>query len=223
MGTKKIAIDGPSGAGKSTIAKHIAKALGYIYVDTGAMYRSVALYCLEHGIDPSCEEDVRKVIDDICIDIKYENKEQQIYLCGRNVTSLIRSAEMSMGASNVSKHSAVRSKLVSLQRNLAEKYNVVMDGRDIATRVMPDADIAIFLTADVEDRARRRYYEMKEKGEDISFENVLEDMKRRDNNDSTRANSPLVKAENAILVDTTGNTLEESINYLSQIISKKLR
>ena len=218
MKTRKIAIDGPAGAGKSTIAKHLAKTLGYIYVDTGAMYRAIALFCIRKGISPLDETAVNELLDNIEIDIKYENDIQQIYLCGDNVTGLIRTPEVSMGASDVSKHALVRQKLVALQRAIAEKNNVIMDGRDIATKVLPDADAAIFLTADVNDRARRRYDEMISKGEEVSFEDVLEDMKRRDLNDSTRTNSPLVKAENAILVDTTGNTLEQSIELLSSII-----
>ena len=223
MATKKVAIDGPAGAGKSTIAKHLAKTLGYIYVDTGAMYRSVALYCIEKNVAPSCEEKVNLLLDDIDIDIRYENGSQQIYLCGRNVSDLIRTPEVSMGASDVSKHSLVRSKLVSLQRAIAEKNNVIMDGRDIATKVMPDADVAIFLTADANDRAKRRYDELVLKSPSLTFEEVLEDMKRRDENDSTRANSPLKMAENAVLVDTTGNTLEQSIETISGIIENVMR
>ncbi len=223
LATKKIAIDGPAGAGKSTIAKMLAKELGYIYVDTGAMYRSVALYCLENGVNPDDETGVNAVLPQVDIDLKYENGVQQIYLCGKNVSELIRSPEVSMGASSVSKHKLVRAQLVSMQRALAEKYNVIMDGRDIATSVMPDANAAIFLTADVEERAKRRYAELTEKGNPPSYEEVLKDMIRRDENDSTRANSPLRKAENAVLVDTTGISLEQSVNLISDIITEKLR
>lgn len=223
MSTKKIAIDGPAGAGKSTIAKHLAKKLGYVYVDTGAMYRSVALYCIEHGVSPKCEEEVNKLLPEIDVDIKYENGVQQIFLCGRNVSDLIRTPEVSMGASDVSKHGKVREYLVKLQQSIAKRQNVIMDGRDIATVVLPDADVAVFLTADVEDRAKRRYDELTAKGETVSFEEVLEDMKLRDHNDSTRANSPLKQAENAILVNTTGCTLDEAIEKLTSVIMNNLK
>ncbi len=222
MATKKIAIDGPAGAGKSTIAKHLAKKLGYVYVDTGAMYRSVALFCIEHGVSPSCEEEVNKLLPEIDVDIKYENGVQQIFLCNRNVSELIRTPEVSMGASDVSKHGKVREYLVKLQQGIASRQNVIMDGRDIATVVLPDADVAVFLTADVEDRAKRRYDELIAKGEQVSFEDVLQDMKIRDHNDSTRANSPLKQAENAILVNTTGCTLEEAIEKLTGVIMSNL-
>ncbi len=222
MATKKIAIDGPAGAGKSTIAKHLAKKMGFVYVDTGAMYRSVALFCIEHGVSPSCENEVNGLLPEIDVDIKYENGVQQIFLCGRNVSELIRTPEVSMGASDVSKHGKVREYLVKLQQGIASRQNVIMDGRDIATVVLPDADVAVFLTADVEDRAKRRYDELVLKGEKVSFEEVLEDMKIRDHNDSTRANSPLKQADNAILVDTTGCTLEEAIEKLTAIITGNL-
>ena len=222
MTTRKIAIDGPAGAGKSTIAKFLAKRLGYIYVDTGAMYRSVALFCLEHGVSPTCEEKVNALLPEIDVDIRHDGGVQQVYLCGRNVSDLIRTPEVSMGASDVSKHPEVRKYLVRLQQGIASRQNVIMDGRDIATVVLPDADVAIFLTADVHDRANRRFLELKEKGENVSFEEVLEDMKLRDHNDSTRANSPLKQADNAILVDTTGCTLEEAIEKLSGIILSNL-
>ena len=223
MATKKIAIDGPAGAGKSTIAKYLAKKLGYIYVDTGAMYRSVALFCIEHGVSPTCEEKVNELLPQIDVDIRYEGGVQQVYLCGRNVSELIRTPEVSMGASDVSKHLEVRKYLVQLQRGIASRQDVIMDGRDIATAVIPDADVAIFLTADVRDRAQRRYDELTAKGEEVSFEDVLEDMKKRDHNDSTRANSPLRQAENAILADTTGCTLDQAIEKLSAIITENLK
>lgn len=218
MRTVKIAIDGPSGAGKSTIARAVAKDLGYIYVDTGAMYRSVAFYCLEHGVSPKNEKEVEPLLSQIEINIEYEQGVQQIYLCGRNVSELIRTPEVSMGASDVSKHGEVRAKLVSLQREIAEKQNVIMDGRDIATKVLPDADVAIFLTASSHERARRRYEELILKGQEVSFDEVLEDMILRDKNDSTRANSPLKQAENAILIDTTGLGLEEATKKIKNTI-----
>lgn len=220
--TKKIAIDGPAGAGKSTIAKHLARQLGYVYVDTGAMYRAVALYCLRQGIPPTDEKAVCGVLEQIQIDLRYSQGEQQIFLCGENVSGLIRSPEASMGASNVSKFGKVREMLVAMQRKIAEEQNVIMDGRDIATKVIPDADVAIFLTAGVEERARRRFEESREKGMKVSYEEILQDMKIRDKNDSSRAISPLRKAENAIPVDTTGETLEQSIEKISNIVFDRL-
>ncbi len=222
MNTKKIAIDGPSGAGKSTIAKAIAAKIGYIYVDTGAMYRSVALYCIRHGVSTEDEKGINACLEKIDIDITHEDGAQQIYLCGENVSELIRTPEVSMGASNVSKFPLVREMLVNLQREIAKKHNVIMDGRDIATKVLPDADAAVFLTADVKERAKRRYDELILKGEKVSFDEVLKDMELRDKNDSTRANSPLKKAENAVLADTTGKTLKQSIDMVFKNITDKI-
>ncbi|MBQ3053898.1 MAG: (d)CMP kinase [Clostridia bacterium] len=223
MLTKKIAIDGPSGAGKSTIAKLLAQSMGYTYIDTGAMYRAVALYCITKGVEPENSDQVEALLEDIEIDIRYENGIQQIFLLGENVSEKIRTPQMSLGASNVSKHKKVREKLTAMQRELANKYNVIMDGRDIATTVLPDSDVAIFLTADVKARAKRRYDELTAKGENVTFEEVLSDMELRDKNDSTRENSPLKQAENAILVDTTNLTLENSVLAIQNIINKKLR
>ena len=222
MSTKKIAIDGPAGAGKSTIAKRLAVKLGYIYVDTGAMYRAVALSCIRAGISTDDEAGVTAQLKNISIDIAYDGGAQQIYLCGENVSESIRTPEVSMGASNVSRFLGVREMLVDYQRKIAEKHNVIMDGRDIATKVLPDADAAVFLTADVKERAKRRYDELILKGDNVNFDDVLEDMKRRDKNDSTRANSPLVKAENAVLADTTGKTLDESEELVFNIIREKV-
>lgn len=214
----KIAIDGPAGAGKSTIAKVVAQRLGFVYIDTGAMYRAVGLYALKRGISPEDEKGLEEILDGLEIDIKFEEKGQLILLDGRDVTGQIRTQEISAAASDVAKWRAVRRKLVDLQRRLADKYSVVMDGRDIGTHVLPDAQVKLFLTADVEDRARRRYSELLEKGEEASLKVVLEDMKKRDYNDSHRTVAPLKRAEDAVEVNTTGFALEKSVELIYQTI-----
>lgn len=218
-----IAIDGPAGAGKSTISKAVAKQLGYIYIDTGAMYRATALYAIQQGIDTqNTDGKLAGVLDEINIDITYHNNTQHIFLNGKDVSQAIRTPEVSMGASDVAVVPEVRIKLVELQRKLAQKENVIMDGRDIGTYVLPDADIKIFLTATVEDRAMRRYKELQGKGMDTSFDEVKADMQYRDNNDSTRAFAPLKQADDAALIDTSGNTLEQSIQRLTNYIKDRL-
>lgn len=217
-----VAIDGPAGAGKSTISRKIAQALGYIYVDTGALYRAIGLYCLRHQIACTDEPAVKAALDGIQIELRFEDKEQCVYLGGENVTSHIRTPEVSMAASAVSALPAVRAFLFDLQRNLARKHNVVMDGRDIGTVVLPDAQVKIFLTATPEDRARRRYEEMVSKGMQADYQEVLEDLKVRDYNDSHREIAPLKPAEDAIVVDTTGNSLEKSIHILLNLVKEKL-
>ena len=214
----KIAIDGPAGAGKCTIAKVVAQRLGFVYIDTGAMYRAVGLYALKRGISPEDEKGLEEILDGLEIDIKFEEKGQLILLDGRDVTGQIRTQEISAAASDVAKWRAVRRKLVDLQRRLADKYSVVMDGRDIGTHVLPDAQVKLFLTADVEDRARRRYSELLEKGEEASLKVVLEDMKKRDYNDSHRTVAPLKRAEDAVEVNTTGFALEKSVELIYQTI-----
>ena len=179
----KIAIDGPSGAGKSTIAKIVAKNLGYVYIDTGAMYRAIGLYAIKNSIDTK-SSDIVPYLNDISIDITYVEGEQQIFLNGKNVSSEIRTPEVSIAASDVGTIKEVREKLVDIQRNLAQSVDVIMDGRDVGTHVLPDAEIKIFLTASAEKRAERRFVELKEKGVDCTFEEVLEDMKLRDKNDT---------------------------------------
>ena len=199
-----IAIDGPAGAGKSTISKVIAKKLGFIYVDTGAMYRAVALYALQNNINTRNEDGVlESVLDKIDVDIAYKDSVQHIYLNGTDVSDAIREPEVSMGASDVAVVPAVRLKLVELQRALAKRENVIMDGRDIGTYVLPDAEIKIFLTATAEERAKRRHIELVQKGVDASYKEVLADMIKRDHNDSTRKFAPLKQAEDAVLIDTT--------------------
>ena len=217
-----IAIDGPGGAGKSTIAKIIAKKLGCIYIDTGAMYRAVGLFAVRKGIDTESSDALEKVLGDVEIDIENMGGEMHIFLCGEDVSDKIRTPEISMAASNVAKAVPVRLKLVELQRKLAEKNNVIMDGRDIGSYVLPNADVKIYLTADAEDRAQRRYDELILKGQQVEYADVLEDMKKRDYNDSHREFAPLCRAEDALLVDTTGFELEESVEKLFNIIMSKI-
>ena len=221
MKTKKIAIDGPAGAGKSSIAKEVAKRLGFIYVDTGAMYRSVGLMVLNAGKNPKVKEDVLSIIDDVNIDIKYFDGVQNIFLNGENVSELIRTPEVSVAASDVAVIGEVRKKLVELQRSLAERDNVIMDGRDIGTRVLPDADIKIFLTASAEERAMRRLKELEEKNISCNFDEVLKDIKYRDKNDSEREIDPLKPTEESVIFDTTGYNLSESVERMIELLKEK--
>lgn len=219
-----IAIDGPSGAGKSTIAKKAAAKLGYIYIDTGAMYRTVGLYLNRLGINIKAEkEKVINSLSGINIDIKYENGEQHIFLNGEDVSSLIRTPEISMAASDSGTVLEIREKMTHLQRNLAKNNNCIMDGRDIGTFVLPDADVKIFLTADVHVRAERRYRELTEKGEQVKFEDVLSGMVLRDKNDSTREFMPLKKADDAILIDTSDLSLDESVDAVIKCIGDRIK
>ena len=204
-----IAIDGPAGAGKSTIAKRAAAELGFIYVDTGAMYRSMALYFLRHGIKGDEEQRVSDACGDIEVSIEYENGEQQVILNGENVNDFIRTEEVSMMTSDTSKYPAVREKLLSLQRELAQKKNVIMDGRDIGTCVLPDADLKVYLTASSAERARRRYKEQAERGIQCDLGQIEKDMIARDGQDMNRAVSPLKQAEDAVLVDASDMTIDE--------------
>lgn len=217
-----IAIDGPAGAGKSTIARRAAAELGYIYVDTGALYRAVGLFMIKKGISPSDSAAVCPLLEQVEIRLAFQNGEQKVLLGDRDVTGEIRTPEVSMAASDVSAIPEVRTFLFSLQQDIAKTNNVVMDGRDIGTVVLPNAQVKIFLTASPEERAKRRFAEMKEKGEPVVFEEVLADLKKRDYNDSHRAVAPLVPAETAIVVDTTGNTLEQSVEKLLSIIKSNL-
>lgn len=217
-----VAIDGPGGAGKSTISKRAAKELGFLYVDTGALYRAVGLNAMRTGADLNDTESIEKSLDGISVDLKYENGEQAVLLNGENVSSLIRTPEASMAASAVSAVPAVRKFLFSIQQNIAAKNNCIMDGRDIGTVVLPNAQVKIFLTASPEERAMRRYKELVEKGENIEYENVLAELKQRDYNDSHRALAPLKPAEDSVLVDTTGLDLEESVEKIIKMIKEKL-
>lgn len=218
-----VAIDGPSGAGKSTIARILAKELGYIYVDTGALYRAVGYAVLQRGIDPKDSALVEALLPDITVSIEYVNGEQRVFLNSEDVSAYIRTPEVSMAASTTSAMPPVRQFLFCLQQDTARKNNVIMDGRDIGTVVLPFASVKIFLTASAEDRAQRRFLELKEKGMDVTYEDVLADMKERDYNDSHRASAPLKPAEDAILVDTSGNTLEQSIRILKTVILNALK
>lgn len=220
--TKAVAIDGPAGAGKSSIARRAAAMLGFIYVDTGALYRAIGVYAMEHDADTKSTEEVTPLLPAIHVEIKFLEGRQHVFVNGEDVSDKIRTAEASMAASNVSAIPSVRAFLFDLQRSLAASANVIMDGRDIGTVVLPNADLKLFLTATPEERARRRYEQMQKKGESPSYEEILADIKVRDHNDSTRAIAPLKQAEDAILLDTTGNTLEQSIELLTSIIKERL-
>lgn len=209
-----IAIDGPAGAGKSTIAKLVAKELGYIYVDTGAMYRGMAIYFLQQKIASEDTEKIAEVCKDACVSIDYENGVQQIYLNGENVTSMLREEAVGNMASRSSAVPAVREQLLSLQRKLAEKENVVMDGRDIGTNILPNAETKIYLTASVETRAKRRYAELQEKGIECNLEEIAKDIEERDYRDMHREIAPLRQAEDAVLVDSSDMTIEEVVEAI---------
>ena len=212
-----IAIDGPAGAGKSTIARAIAERLGYIYVDTGALYRAVGLYATANGIETTDEAGVERLLMSAKVELRHDKSgTQRVYLNGYDVSEEIRRPEISMAASNVSALPAVRQFLFALQ------HNVVMDGRDIGTVVLPRAQVKIFLTASVEDRARRRFDELTAKGRSVTYEEVLEDIRKRDESDTNRAIAPLKQARDALLVDTTGNTLERSIDILLKLVKEQL-
>ena len=218
-----VAIDGPAGAGKSSVSRAVAARLGYIYVDTGALYRTVALSLINAKIEVSDESAVQEHLSKISVDISYVGDEQRVFLNGNDVSELIRSPEVSMGASKASALSCVRQFLFDKQRDLAVKNNVVMDGRDIGTVVLPEAQVKIYLTATAEERARRRMKEMLEKGQEADFNSVLEDIKKRDHNDMNRPISPLKKADDAILVDTTDTGgYEKSVELLLGVIRQRL-
>ena len=209
-----VAIDGPAGAGKSTIAKLVAKEKGYIYVDTGAMYRGLAIHFLNRGIDPEDRDAVAEACRDAEVTIGYEDGVQQIYLNGENVSSMHRTEETGNMASKTSAIPEVREKLLELQRSLAREKDVIMDGRDIGTNILPDADVKIYLTASVETRARRRYDELREKGEDCSLEEISRDIKERDERDMTREIAPLKKADDAVLVDSSDMTIQQVVDEI---------
>lgn len=217
---RAIAIDGPAGAGKSSIAKVLAKRMGYIYVDTGALYRAVGYFVTSRGISTTDNDAVVGCLDLIKIEMKYVDGQQRVFINDSDVTELIRTAEISMAASNVSAIPKVREFLFDLQQDIAKNNNVVMDGRDIGTVVLPNADVKIFLTASAEERAKRRYKELIEKGQTVSYEDVLADVITRDHNDSTRATAPLKQADDAVLVDTTLLTFDESVEALYNIAKR---
>lgn len=218
-----VAVDGPAGAGKSSVSKAVAKSLGYTYIDTGAMYRAVALFAIENGIDTKNE--TQKLIDrldEIDIVIKYTEDGQRVVLNGADVSERIRREDVSVGASNVAVVGEVRKKLVELQRKMARQDNVIMDGRDICSYVLPNADVKIFLTASAHSRAERRYKELCEKGVECDFETIKKDMEYRDKNDSQRAVAPLRKAEDAVLVDTTELDFDETVERIKGLIENVL-
>lgn len=217
-----VAIDGPSGAGKSTLAKRLAKELGYLYVDTGAMYRSIGLFALRKGVDPKDEAAVTALLPQIQIELRYVNGAQRVLLCGEDVSEAIRAENVGMATSAVSAHPPVRAFLLELQRGMARTHDILMDGRDIGTVILPNASVKIFLTASAEARATRRFRELQEKGMDTDFETVLEDIRRRDYQDSHRATAPLRQAEDAVLVDTSEMDLEESFQALKSLILSRV-
>lgn len=219
---KSVAIDGPSGAGKSTIARRVSEEFGFIYVDTGAIYRTVGLAAALRKLDPKDKAAVVAMLPEISIRLAYgEDGLQHMYLDGEDVTSRIRTPEISLYASGVSAHPEVRAYLMEMQRSLARENDVVMDGRDIGTVVLPDAGLKIFLTASPEARARRRCSELVAKGQDVQYEDVLRDLKLRDENDSTRAAAPLKAAEDALLLDTTEMNFEESCRAVAAMIRER--
>lgn len=218
-----IALDGPAGAGKSTIARRAAEALDYIYVDTGALYRAIGLAVSRAEISPEDEAAVGALLGEISVDIAFDNSGAQIVLLnGEDVSSLIRTPEASMTASAVSALPCVRAFLLDLQRDMAHKYDVIMDGRDIGTVVLPDAQVKIFLTATPEARAGRRYKELIENGMDVRFEDILQDVNTRDYNDIHRETAPLKPAEDSVIVDTTELDLEQSVEKVISVIKERL-
>ena len=218
----KIALDGPSGAGKSSLAKLIAKRLSILYVDTGAMYRSIGLFVREKGVDPKDAEAVTALLPLIRLDIRFEDGEQKIYLCGESVGDRIRTPEISMYASHVSAIGAVRTFLLETQRALAKENSVIMDGRDIGTVIFPDAEVKIFLTASIEARARRRFLELSAKGIETSYEDVLSDMRERDKNDREREIAPAIAANDATVLDNSLLTVEETVDAAVRLIEERL-
>ena len=217
-----IAIDGPSGAGKSSLSRRLAAELGYIYVDTGAMYRTIGLHVLRSGADTEDEDAVAALLPGIRLEMRYVDGVQHMFLNGEDVSGLIRTEEVSMAASHVSAHPSVRAFLLDAQRALAKDNNVLMDGRDIGTVVLPGAQVKIFLTASAGDRARRRYDELIARGEWVSYEQVLADVERRDYNDTHRAAAPLRPAADAVTVDTTGFTFDDAFALLLSTIRARL-
>lgn len=209
-----IAIDGPAGAGKSTIAKLVAKELGFIYVDTGAMYRGLAVHFLKKGIVPGEVEKIEAACEDAKVELGYENGVQQVYLNGENITSQLREEAVGNMASVSSAVPAVRAKLLDLQRNLAKEKDVVMDGRDIGTNVLPNADVKVYLTASVECRAMRRFKELEEKGEACDFEQIRQDIQERDERDMTREIAPLKQAEDATLIDSSEMGIDDVVKAI---------
>ena len=217
-----IAIDGPAGAGKSTVARHLARELQFLYVDTGALYRAIGYRMLRAGIDPADAAAVAAALPETAVSLHYVEGEQRVFLGEEDVSGAIRTPEVSMAASAVSAIPAVRQFLLQVQRDMAAQYSVIMDGRDIGTTILPRADVKIFLTASPESRARRRYAELQEKGVDTTYEAVLADMEKRDYDDAHRAASPLRRAADAVLVDTSHDDLAGSIRRVKEVVLGRL-
>ena len=217
-----IAIDGPAGAGKSTIAKKLAKELGYVYVDTGAMYRAIAYYFLQNQVDVNDEEAIASACPNVNVTIAYQNGDQQVLLNGENVNGVIRKEEVGKTASATSVYPVVRAKLMDLQRQLAETENVIMDGRDIGTVVLPNADVKIFLTASSKVRAKRRYDELTEKGIECDFDEIEKDIIDRDQRDMNRETAPLKQAEDAVLLDSSELDIDGVVNRMKEIIKEAI-
>ena len=215
-----VAIDGPAGAGKSTVAKEVAARCGILYLDTGALYRAIGLFALENGADTRDEAAVEALLPGVEVSLRFEDGEQRVLLCGRDVSEEIRTPEVSMAASDVSAFPAVREFLLALQRDIASENDCVMDGRDIGTVILPHADIKIFLTASAEERARRRVAQLAEKGIEADFATVVEEIRLRDENDSTREIAPLKPAPDALVVDTTDMTFEQVVSYITGMIGE---
>ena len=218
-----VAIDGPAGAGKSTIAKLVAKEKGYIYVDTGAMYRGLAIHFLDKGIQPQETEKVIEACKDAEVTIAYEDAVQHVYLNGKDISSRLRNEEVGNMASVTSAIPEVRKKLLELQQNLAKTQNVIMDGRDIGTCVLPHADVKVYLTASVETRAKRRYQELQEKGKDCNLEEIAHDIEERDRRDMTREIAPLKQAEDAVLVDSSDMTIDEVVTEIVAFARERMQ
>ena len=217
-----IALDGPSGAGKSTIARALAQRLGITYLDTGAMYRAVALYVLNAGAQPSAKDQVIPLLDEIDIEIRFTDAGQRVLLNGQDVSEAIRENPVSPAASQVAAIPEVRERLVAMQREMASQRSVVMDGRDIGTAVLPDATLKIFRTASAHERARRRFEELRQKGEEVEFEALQRQMLERDYNDSHRAASPLRRAEDAVKLDSTGMDIEQVVEAAEALLREKI-
>lgn len=222
MGYISVAIDGPSGAGKSTVARAAAARLGYVYVDTGAMYRAIGLAVCRKGISGDDTAGIVAVLPEVQLDIRYEDGAQHILLCGEDVSDAIRTPEIAKYASKVSAVPEVRQFLLETQRDMAKNGNILMDGRDIGTVILPDAQVKIFLTASAEARAQRRYLELHEKGQSITFDEVLHDIQQRDEQDMTRTVAPLKQAADAVLLDTSDISLEQSIEAVLRIIRERV-
>lgn len=218
-----IAIDGPAGAGKSTIAKLLAEKMNYIYVDTGAMYRAMAVYFSQNHVNPEDEREINAAVLNVDITIGYIDGVQQVILNGDNITSLLRTEETGKMASKISKYASVRTKLVDLQRRLAARANVIMDGRDIGTTVLPDAFVKIYLTASSDARARRRFDELTAKGASCDFDEIRTDIEKRDAQDMNREISPLRQAEDAVLVDTSELSIGEVVDTITEMIEEKMQ